>query len=230
MLTTLMLFTSKVFFVMAALLPIMNPPGMVPIFLAQTARNSKAQRHYLARRIAISSFVLLLGSMYIGSFVLEFFGVSLPVVQLSGGLLITFSAWRLLNDTPADASPTGMQGGEHISKEELKQRAFYPLAFPLTVGPGSVSVAITLGASMTQAEHGLLKYTLAPAASLVGVALVSLIVFLCYRHGEKLLRYLGETGELVFMRLTAFILLCLGVQIMWDGFSQLAGSLLKNPL
>ncbi|MXR37878.1 MarC family protein [Craterilacuibacter sinensis] len=230
MLATLMLFTSKVFFVMAALLPIMNPPGMVPIFLAQTSRNSEAQRHYLARRIAISSFVLLLGSMYIGSFVLEFFGVSLPVVQLSGGLLITFSAWRLLNDTPADASPTSMQGGEHISKEELKQHAFYPLAFPLTVGPGSVSVAITLGASMTQAEHGLLKYTLAPAASLVGVALVSLMVFLCYRHGEKLLRYLGETGELVFMRLTAFILLCLGVQIMWDGFSQLAGSLLKNQL
>ncbi|MGL6072187.1 MarC family protein [Craterilacuibacter sp.] len=227
MLATLMLFISKVFFVLAALLPIMNPPGMVPIFLAQTARNTEAQRNYLARRIAISSFVLLLGSMYIGSYVLEFFGVSLPVVQLSGGLLITFSAWRLLNDTPADASPASMQTGEHISKEELKQRAFYPLAFPLTVGPGSVSVAITLGASMTQAGHGILKYTLAPAASLVGVALVSFFVFWCYRHGEKLTRILGATGELIFMRLTAFILLCLGVQIMWDGFSQLLGELIK---
>ncbi|TIC87228.1 MarC family protein [Crenobacter intestini] len=221
MLATLLLFVSKVLFVAAALLPIMNPPGMVPVFLAQTARNTPEQRVYLSRRIAVFAFLLLLGSMYIGGFVLEIFGVSLPVVQISGGMLITLAAWRMLNDEPAEASPASGQLGEHISRDALKQKAFYPLAFPLTVGPGSVSVAITLGASFAHTGEGWMRYVLAPLAAMVAVALVSVFVYLCYRHGERLLALLGQTGAVVFMRLTAFILLCLGVQIMWDGAREL---------
>jgi len=222
------LFISKYLFVLAALLPIINPPGLVPIFISMTARNSKQQRVYLARRIAMYCFLLLLGSMYVGSFVLEFFGVSLPVVQLSGGLLISLAAWRMLNDSPAESNRPASDPARHENKDELKQRAFYPLTFPLTVGPGSISVSITVGASLTVTGKPMIKYMLVPMASLAAVLSMSVLVYMCYRHADKLLGYLGQTGSVVFLRLSAFILLCLGVQIMWEGVEQLFVDLIQS--
>ncbi|WP_246211286.1 MarC family protein [Vogesella oryzae] len=221
----LSLLASKFLFVAAALLPIINPPGLVPFFISLTAHNTPAQRAFLARRIAIYCFLLLLGSMYIGGFVLSFFGVSLPVVQLSGGLLITFAAWRMLNDNPAENTPDVNQ---LENREALKQRAFYPLTFPMTVGPGSISVAITVGASLTSTGKALVKFTVAPLAAVAAVAVTCLLIWWCLLHADKFMRYLGQTGAVVFLRLTAFILLCLGVQIMWEGFSGLVEPLLQG--
>ncbi|WP_369700237.1 MarC family protein [Chromobacterium sp. LK11] len=227
----LTIFITKFLFVMAALLPIMNPPGLVPIFISMTARNTPQQRRYLARRIAMYCALLLLGSMFTGGYVLSFFGVSLPVVQLSGGLLITFAAWRMLNDAPPESSPTSTdQPIQAENHDALKQRAFYPLTFPLTVGPGSISVAITMGASLTDTGKGIVKYAISPLAGGCAVLVCSVLVYLCYRHADKLLRYLGQTGSVVFLRLSAFILLCLGVQIMWDGFGALIVQLAQDVL
>ncbi|WP_434634965.1 MarC family protein [Chromobacterium sp. CV08] len=224
----LSIFVTKFLFVMAALLPIMNPPGLVPIFISMTARNTPQQRRYLARRIALYCALLLVGSMYVGGYVLSFFGVSLPVVQMSGGLLITFAAWRMLNDTPAEPSQAPAEQARADSQAELKQRAFYPLTFPLTVGPGSISVAITIGATLTGSGKGIVRYAVAPLAGSAAIVACSVLVYLCYSHADKLLRYLGQTGSVVFLRLSAFILLCLGVQIMWDGFGELAGQWLRD--
>ncbi|MEJ8676108.1 MarC family protein [Chromobacterium amazonense] len=224
----LSIFMTKFLFVMAALLPIMNPPGLVPIFISMTARNTPQQRRYLARRIALYCALLLVGSMYVGGYVLSFFGVSLPVVQMSGGLLITFAAWRMLNDTPAESSQTSSEPARSDNTAELKQRAFYPLTFPLTVGPGSISVAITIGATLTGSGKGIVRYAIAPLAGSAAVLASSVLVYLCYAHADKLLRYLGQTGSIVFLRLSAFILLCLGVQIMWDGFGELASQWLQD--
>ncbi|MFC3532863.1 MarC family protein [Vogesella facilis] len=221
----LSLFASKFLFVAAALLPIINPPGLVPFFISMTSHNSQVQRAFLARRIAIYCFLLLLGSMYIGGFVLSFFGVSLPVVQISGGLLITIAAWRMLNDNPAENTP-GV--AELENRETLKQRAFYPLTFPMTVGPGSISVAITVGASLTSSGKALVKFTVAPLAAVAAVSVTCLLIWWCLLHADKFLRYLGQTGAVVFLRLTAFILLCLGVQIIWEGFSGLVEPLLHG--
>ena len=221
----LSLFVSKFLFVAAALLPIINPPGLVPFFISMTSHNSQAQRAFLARRIAIYCFLLLLGSMYVGGFVLSFFGVSLPVVQISGGLLITIAAWRMLNDNPAENTP-GVD--ELENRETLKQRAFYPLTFPMTVGPGSISVAITVGASLTSSGKALVKFTVAPLAAVAAVSVTCLLIWWCLLHADKFLRYLGQTGAVVFLRLTAFILLCLGVQIIWEGLSGLLEPLLHG--
>ncbi|WP_280954669.1 MarC family protein [Paludibacterium denitrificans] len=161
----LSIFASKFLFVVAALLPLINPPGLVPIFISLTVHNTPQQRKYLALRIAMYCFLLLLGSMYVGTFVLSFFGVSLPVVQLSGGLLITIAARRMLNDTPAENNQPSSAPARSENRDQLKQRAFFPLTFPLTVGPGSISVAITVGASLTGSGQALVKYTIAPLAS-----------------------------------------------------------------
>src|SRR5262249_20342675 len=135
---------SLVFLVFAGLLPIVNPLGSAPMFLALTAGLSTPLRKWLAWRIAVNGFVLLVVSIFIGSHVLDFFGISLPVVQVGGGLVVMATGWRLLNE-PEDAQPA--HTAPAASVEHYAGRAFYPLTLPLTVGPGSISVAIALGAN-----------------------------------------------------------------------------------
>ena len=126
----------------------MNPPGSVPIFLASTAGCSTEVRRTLALRIAVNVFAILVVSMFVGSHILDFFGISLPVVQVGGGLLITSIGWSLLNETEDRQTEVGATSW---TADQVATRAFYPLTLPLTVGPGSISIAITLGANTAQA-------------------------------------------------------------------------------
>ncbi|MDP5009397.1 MAG: NAAT family transporter [Glaciimonas sp.] len=204
-------FFKTVLFVMGALLPIMNPPGNAPIFHSLTAGASNATRNALAQRVAINAFILLVGGMFIGTHVLSFFGISMPVVKVAGGLLVIATAWKLLTTEEAkiDAVPESMWTTELASK-----KAFYPLTFPFTVGPGSISVAITLGAGL---EITGVPNAITMAAAVVALAIAAGAVYLSNRFAGTLVRFLGDTGTTVMLRMYAFILLCIGVQIMWDG-------------
>ncbi|MGZ8254529.1 MAG: MarC family protein, partial [Burkholderiaceae bacterium] len=153
-----------------------------------------------------------------GNYVIEFFGLSVPVIQVGGGLLVCALAWRLLHsDEAADQIRIGPRTGE-----EMAARAFYPLTLPLTVGPGSISVAITLGA---QAPRGATAWAISSAAFALGAFLLALTIYLLYRYAERLTRALGVTGTQVLLRLSAFILLCIGVQIVWNGVFALIGTI-----
>lgn len=210
-------FLEGVFLVYAALLPIVNPLGAAPVFLAMTRYADDATRAILARKITVNSFVLLLASIFIGTYVLEFFGLSIPIVQLGGGLVVCSVAWDLLRG--ADVSKK--TGTEDLhDPEAVATEAFYPLTLPLTVGPGSISVAITLGANH---PHTVRSFVTAALSSLLGVVLMCVSVYLCYRYAQRLSRILGGTGTAVVVRLSAFILLCIGVQIMWNGIDALTG-------
>jgi multiple antibiotic resistance protein len=208
--------------VFGAFVSIINPPGNVPIFLAATEGCSTAMRQALAGRIALNVFAILVVSIFVGSHILDFFGISLPVVQVGGGLLITSIGWGLLNqrETPLEAA-----GPTAWTADQVATRAFYPLTLPLTVGPGSISVAITLGANTSQG--GMPVIALVPSM-ITGVALVALSIYLCYRFAEGIARLLGRTGSSVFLRLSAFIALCVGVQITWNGVSALVSPLLTS--
>ncbi|MBY0445915.1 MAG: NAAT family transporter [Burkholderiales bacterium] len=229
MLQTLTVFFGNMLLVFGALMPILNPPGHAPMFLTLTANYNSQERVILARRVGIYSFILLLVSMFIGSYVLEFFGVSLPIVQVGGGLLVATAGWQLMSSGDDGHKAAGMEhvGATRPSNEELRERAFYPLTFPITVGPGSITVAIALGAGFN--GPGLQKFSM-PLASLTAVAITSYSLYLCYRHAERLLKLLGSTGSVIFLRLSAFILMCIGIQIFWDGFSVLFGTLLSKSL
>lgn len=209
-------YANAILFTLATLLPIVNPFGSAPIFLSMTADLPVAARRRLAVVVARYSALLLAAAMLIGSFVLELFGVSLPIVRVAGGLLVTANGWRLLNDSGGEVK-TG--GPVEAWEREAERRAFYPLTFPLTVGPGSVSVAITLGA---RAKHQNLEVI----ADLIGVLLVAITVWFSYRFASRLIAYLGETGTTVIMRLSSFILLCIGVSIIWSGLVDLIRPLL----
>lgn len=127
----------------AALLPIVNPFGSTPVFLAMTADCTPELRAALAKRISINAFLLLI-SVFVGTYVLELFGLSVPAVQLAGGILVCAMGWRLLaQDNPVEP----VARATTPTPAEISRRAFYPLTLPLTVGPGSISVAITIGAN-----------------------------------------------------------------------------------
>ena len=167
--------------------------------------------------MAVNGFLLLLASLLIGAYVLDFFGISVPVVQVAGGLLVCSLAWSLLHQ-PDEPIEWVHDAAKPIKRPDLRVRAFYPLTMPLTVGPGSISVAITIGANQSRGVRTLIVDGLAHAT---GVLLVALAIFVTFRYAEPILRRLGPTGTAVLLRLSAFILLCIGVEIIWNGATAL---------
>jgi len=201
--------------VLVGLFPIVNPLGMAPIFLRLTMGSSQKVRARLAWRIAASSFFLMTVSLFIGAHILAFFGLTISAVQIGGGLVVMAAGWRLLQQ---GSNVSEREEQASTSDEELMMdRAFFPLTMPLTVGPGTISVAITLGTRGSNVD-----YTgWVPVGALLAVIAVSLAIYLSYRFAAGVLHYLGKTGTDVFMRLSAFILLCLGAQILISGVSGL---------
>jgi multiple antibiotic resistance protein len=206
--------------IVSALFPIVNPLGGSPIFLALTREYSTTERKLLSQRIAMNSFILLVASFVVGTHILAFFGISLPVVQVGGGLIVISTGWTMLKQKDED----DRQGQVHqsVNPHDIFRNAFYPLTLPLTVGPGSISVAITLGAN--EPRH-LGPNLLAILAAVVGSALIAFSVFVCYAFADRMATLLGATGMSVIMRLSSFLLVCIGVQILWNGASSLLRSL-----
>jgi multiple antibiotic resistance protein len=204
--------------VFVPLFPVVNPIGDAPIFLALTQQYPNSIRRVLARKIAAYGFALLAGSFLFGSLILDFFGISIPVIQIAGGMVVAATGWSLLNQKDEDSNaqqspPTLADAMEH---------AFYPLTLPITVGPGCISIAITLGAHIRHEagagfEHGFPRHFL---AALTGMFLLCVLVMVCYGSADRLVKRLGKSGTTVVIRLSAFILLAIGVQIMWNGLSN----------
>ena len=204
---------------MSALFPIVDPIGGSPIFLSLTQDYTPQTRRALARRIALDSFILMIASFAVGSHVLSFFGISLPVVQVGGGLIVISIGWAMLAQKDEDERG---QVRRSVDCTNVLKDAFYPLTLPLTVGPGSISVAITLGAN---APRHLVANLLAIVFAAIGIAFIAGTIYLCYGFADRLSALIGPTGLKVIIKLTAFLLVCIGVQILWNGASQLISSL-----
>ena len=209
----------SILLVVSALFPIVDPIGGSPVFLSLTKDYSPETRKLLARSIAVNSFILLVASFTIGSHVLSFFGISLPVVQVGGGLIVISTGWAMLKQK--DENDRGAVSRSVNCTDVLKE-AFYPLTLPLTVGPGSISVAITLGANE---PHHLRASLLAILTAAIGSALVAVTIYLSYGFADRLGAIIGPRGMNVVLKLSAFLVVCIGVQILWNGTSQLLGSL-----
>jgi multiple antibiotic resistance protein len=210
-------FTTTVLLIFTALFPIINPPASALIVLSLVPHASPAERTEMATRITINSFVILVVSLSIGAYVLSFFGISIPVLRVAGGIIIAMAGWNLLQ-APEDDGDDETHPPVHPTA--LRSRAFYPLTLPLTVGPGSIAVAVALGTGSPRS--GLTPEHIAG----VGVALVLLCIsiYVCMRFAVHIERLLGTIGTQVTMRLFAFVIFCIGVQILWLGLSELLGS------
>ena len=209
----------SILLVVSALFPIVDPIGGSPVFLSLRLNYDTKTRRLLARRIAINSFILLVASFAVGSHVLSFFGISLPVVQVGGGMIVVATGWAMLKQSTENDRKTVERT---VSSADVFRDAFYPLTLPLTVGPGSISVAITLGAN---APHNLGANLLSILAAVIGSAFVAATIYLCYAFADRLALVLGPTGTNVILKLTSFLLVCIGVQIFWNGVSQLIRTL-----
>jgi multiple antibiotic resistance protein len=206
--------------IIAALFPIVNPIGSAAVFLTMVDSFDRNLQCQLAKRITVYSFFLLFVSMLGGGKILSFFGIALYSVQIGGGLIVAANGWNLLTkDAQKDSAATP-------NPEEVLNQAFYPYTLPITVGPGSISVAVALGAHLPTELHVasfVSPYLL--AASIIGCAVISLLVYICYRWARSAAILLGKSGTTVLMRLSSFISFCIGVQILTSGIRAYIQSL-----
>jgi multiple antibiotic resistance protein len=209
----------SILLIVSALFPIVNPIGGSPVFLLLTQDYSPESRKLLSRRVAMNSFILLIVSVLVGSHILSFFGISLPVVQVGGGLIVVSTGWAML--TRSDQVDRG-QTHQNLTHQDILQNAFYPLTLPLTVGPGAISIAITLGAN---GPRHLGANMIALITAGIASALIAATIYLCYGYADRLAAAVGPSGMNVILRLSSFLLVCIGVQIFWNGLSALVRGL-----
>jgi multiple antibiotic resistance protein len=214
-------FTQFFLFSFLALFPIVNPIGMSPFFLQITDSYSKRERRLLAVKVAKASAILLIVILFTGSSILHFFGVSLDFIRIAGGLLVAWSAWRSLNNT----SPTGREEIKNFDKG-LSNVAFFPLTMPLTAGPGAIAVTIALDTRIEKKFSllGVFQYS----GIILGIIVVSLLVWLSYAFSEDIFNLIGKTGAKALTSISSMIILAIGVGIFWQGLSPLLVKLLHS--
>lgn len=198
--------------VVATLFPIVNPLGSAAIFVNMVGPVAAPTQRLLSQKIAVYSFFLLLCSLLWGVHVLTFFGIAIYAVQIGGGLVVAATGWSLLN------RDTARETAQATADDQILETAFYPFTLPITVGPGSISVAITLGAHLPSELHE--PSLFAPRvliAAICGIVVICVIIYVCYLYARKAEALLGRSGTSMVMRLSSFILLCIGVQIISTG-------------
>ena len=203
------------------LFSIINPIGSSLVFYNVTSDRSHHDRAILARRIATYSLAILLGSILLGGYILSFFGVSLGALRIGGGLVVSVQAWNLLLAPEAQET---RKAGEAAQASERDDIAFFPLTMPLTTGPGSISVAIALASVRPTEGPGVIPFFIGMALAAV---LNAFLVWLLYVGADRVLSFLGPSGARVLNRLAAFLLLCIGVQIVITGAESVLGPWLR---
>jgi multiple antibiotic resistance protein len=208
------------FFLLAlpALLSIINPLGGAFIFLGATQQLTRDAREHLARWVAIYAFIILNASLYVGGYVLEFFGISMPVLRVAGGLVIAAAGWTMLNATEDASDKTA---AAPLASDDASRMAFYPLTMPLTTGPGTISVAVSLGTNRPDDAGDFVLFFI---GATLATALIALLIYWLYRSAERVSRAVGRTGTTIIVRLSAFLLFCIGIQVLWYGAEELLRS------
>jgi multiple antibiotic resistance protein len=207
----------------AALLPVVNPLGTAIILLGLTEGADDAQRRHVARSVAFNSALLLTASLVAGRALLGFFGISVPIVQVAGGLVLAAMGWTMLlnqDDSAPDPQKAGTTASGHA---DYGGQAFYPFTFPLTVGPGCIAVAITLSAHTSRVHP--METVASQLGAFVGIVAVAVAVYFSVANAGRIAGRLGPSGMPVLTRLSAFIVVCLGAEICWNGAKTLLSSL-----
>jgi multiple antibiotic resistance protein len=231
----------------SVLLPLINPLGSALVFLGLVGDAPPKVLRSLARRIAINNIVFLGVFELAGATILNFFGISLPIVQLSGGMVVAAMGWGVLNERSAGAGsrnkeeetgqsqkpaasqlpgtslPSGASYPPDIS--HLEESAFYPFTFPITSGPGTLVALLTVTAHSS--GKVLTRNLLAHLGVFLAVVVLSVLVYFCYANAPKITKRIPPSTAHGILRVIAFILLCIGVQIAWNGLSALLATIIK---
>lgn len=199
-----------------ALFPVVNPIGSSIIFLTLVKGSSRQELNKLAVKISIYMTAMLIVVLFAGSWILRLFGISIPIVLIGGGLILAYIGWQLLNK--ADTPPSKENPLNNRDKD-IDQMAFYPLTMPITAGPGCIAAAIAIGAHSIESSWEVTL--LSQLGNAIGILMIGIIVFFCYRYASAITSKLGASGTQVIMRLASFINLCIGLELMWHGIKYL---------
>ena len=203
-----------------ALFPVANPVGAGFLVNGLLSGLNDEDRRSIIRRIVTDYLLVGLGSLAVGHFVLSLFGLSLPVIQLGGGLLICRTALQWLGDSDSSVGRTQGKDVNPIHKSAIESQIFYPITFPISIGPGSVSVILTLMASVSM-KNGWARGLLSYAIIALVIVLMCLILYLFLSQGERIIRKIGNSGSIVINKMVAFFTFCVGVQIVVTGIAKL---------
>jgi multiple antibiotic resistance protein len=226
------LVTWKAFLIaFSVLLPLINPLGSALVFLGLVGDTPAEVLRSLARRIAISNVIFLGVFEVTGTAILNFFGISLPIVELSGGMVVAAMGWAVLNERNAGAdSRNKAEESGHSTEPDtshLEEGVFYPFTFPITSGPGTLVGLLTLTAHISKMQT-LGKNIQAHLGVFLAAVALSVICYFCYAYAPKITRIIPPSTAHGILRVIAFILLCIGIQIAWNGLSALLGTVIKS--
>ena len=200
-----------------ALFPVVNPIGTALILFGMTRGVDDQTWKSMSRKIAFFSFLFLSFFFFFGSYILKLFGISIPVVQFSGGMVLALMGWQLLNQKDT-GNPVPEKDLEHPGSL-IEAKSFYPFTFPLTVGPGGLAVVLTFSAHLNRESR--LLVTMEQGAAVIGIFLMCVVVSLCYRNLKYMTKKFSAAGALALSKILAFFVLCIGVEIAWAGFKAL---------
>src|ERR1700754_1067943 len=210
-------FLHLIFIGFLSLFPAVNPVGSAFIIDPLLGDLSFPERKRAAKKIALYCFAICTVSALIGSWILKLFGISIPIVQLAGGIMICRMGWQLL--TSDDEIKSKKETAQPTSRDNI---LFYPVAFPMTTGAGTISVILTLSAH--ENESDLLVHIMNLGALLIAILLICLLIYVCYTNTARLILRLGPRGEQIVNRLSAFLVFCIGMQIAFTGIRALIKS------
>lgn len=213
----------------SALLPVVNPLGSALVFLGLVGIQPPAVYKALARQIAINMILFFLVIELVGSYLLQFFGISVMIVQLAGGIVVAAMGWSVLNQgesgVKSDATEAVRTGSAGYANS-WASKTFYPLMFPITAGPGCLVVMLTLSAHATGKTVS--QHVLARLGLMVAVLVLAVLVYLCYAYAPQITAKISSATVHGILRVIAFILFCIGVQIAWNGLESLLKGLLAR--
>jgi multiple antibiotic resistance protein len=206
-----------------ALFPVVNPIGTALVLDPLLHHLTRAERKMAAAKIALYGFLICTVTLFVGSWLFKLFGISLPVVRIAGGILICRTGWQLLSSNETKGSAEISNPGHH---EQVEDILFYPMAFPMTTGAGTISVLLTLSANSHEDAWG--PHLINLSAVFLAIVVMSILIFICYAFTPAVLGRLGARGQQIVNRLSAFLVFCVGLQIAATGIQSLLMEMSAN--
>lgn len=216
-------FVHLVFIGFVALFPVINPIGSAFIISPYFSGLSRKERIKAVKKVTFYAFLICATTLFLGHWILELFGLSIPIIQMAGGIMICKIGWEFLSSDNKNGEKENNAGGEELGHSPtLDNKLFYPITFPITTGAGTIAVLFTLSAH--GATNELSEYLFNIGALLVSIIGLCILIFIFYLNTNRLIGYIGSHNEIIINRLMAFLIFCVGLQIASGGIIHLIKS------
>jgi multiple antibiotic resistance protein len=213
-------FIHLVFLGFVALFPVVNPIGTGFILSPYFSDLTRKERVSAVARVTFYSFMICTVTLFVGHWILELFGLSIPIIQLAGGIMICKIGWEFLSSDDKESPPAKSGNKKELEKiKQVENKLFYPITFPITAGAGTIAVLFTLSAQSADKDSAV--YLENMAALFVSIIGICLLIFLFYLNTNRLISYIGTHNEVIINRIMAFLIFCVGLQIAASGITHL---------